>query len=171
MIDFPDEGLAIAGVIGPLKLEDILLGAKKANRLAPLQVLRADRVIGADHLRSAALHAKRAFDEGRNHADRMDVEFARYAAGERQIRKAIDKMGVPDGHDAGVVCAFGPKRRDAVQYFIDWLGLRESDAVIGADEAALRAFGITDAQLAATTPAVRMDLILEAVAAVDLMRK
>lgn len=171
MIDFPDEEIAIAGVLGPLKLEDLLLGAKKANRVAALQVVRADRVVGADHLRSAALHAKRAFDEGRNHADRMDTEFVRYAAGERQIRKAIDKMGVPDGHDAAVVCAFGDKRRDAVEYFIDWLGLRTSDAVIDGDEEKLAAFGITDAQRQATTPGLHQDLVLEAVAAVDLMRK
>lgn len=171
MIDFPDEGLAIAGVLGPLKLEDVLLAAKKANRIAPLQVLRADRVIGADHLRSAAFHAKRAFDEGRNQADNLDVEFTRYAAGERQIRKAIDKMGIPEGCEAAVVCGFGEKRRDVVEYFVDWLGLPESEAVLEADEAALKSFGITDAQLAATTPAVRMDLVLEAVASVDLMRK
>jgi tRNA threonylcarbamoyladenosine modification (KEOPS) complex Cgi121 subunit len=171
MIDLPDVELTIAGVLGPLKLEDLLLGAAKANRVAPLQVLRADRVVGADHLRSAAWHTKRAFDEGRNHADKMEVEFTRYAAGERQIRRAIEKMGVPDGHGAAVVCGFGTKRKDAVPYFIDWLGLRESDSVIEADDASLAAFGITGAQLAATTPAVQHDLVLEAVASVDLMRK
>ncbi len=171
MIDLPDADLAIAGVLGPLKLDDLLLATQKAGRIAPIQVVRADRVAGADHLRSAAWHAKRACDEGRNQADKLEVEFLRYAAGERQIRKAIDKMGVPDGHGAAVVCGFGQKRKDAVEYFVDWLGLRESDSVIEAGDDALQAFGITAEQIAATTPAAQRDLVLEAVASVDLMRK
>lgn len=171
MIRFPDEDLVVAGVRGPLKLEDILLAAKKANRVAPLQVVRADRVVGVDHLRSAARHAKRAFDEERNHADRMEVEFTRYVAGERQIRKAIEKMGIPDGHDAAILCAFGDKAADAVPYFIDFLGLVEDDAVIDASPDALDAFGITADARDATDPDHILDLALEAVAAVDLMRK
>lgn len=171
MIDCPDEVMAVAGVRGPLQLEDILLAAKKANRVAPLQVLRADRVVGLDHLRSAALHARRAFDEERNHADRLEVEFTRYAAGERQIRRAITKMGVEDGCDAAVLCAFGDKRQDAIPYFIDFLGLVEDDAVMDGDTDALAAFGITKEQIAATDPDHIHDLALEAVAHVDLMRK
>ena len=89
MKHFPDEQVAMAGVRGPIKLEDALFMAGKAARIAPVQLLRADLVFGEDHLRSAALHAARAFREGRNQADRPEVEFTRYAAGERQIKKAL----------------------------------------------------------------------------------
>ncbi len=171
MLDYPDEVSAFAGVHGPLRLDDVLLAAKKANRVAPLQILRADRVVGVDHLRSAAMHAQRAMNEGRNHADRLEVEFTRYAAGQRQIRKALDHMGVADGCPQAVVCAFGAKRADAIAYFIDFLGLKTDDAVMDASPAKLEQFGITATQMEATTPSRRLELALEAVAAVDLMRK
>ena len=170
MNDWPDEDVACQGVLGPLRLDDVLFAATKANRIAPLQVVRHDRVVGADHVRSAAAHARRAFGEGRNHAERLEVEFTRYLAGERQIRRAIEKMGIEDGAAAGLVVAFGPKRVDAVRYFVHSLGLREDDGVLAADHARLRAFGITDAQLAATDAEHQLDLALEAVAGVDLMR-
>jgi KEOPS complex subunit Cgi121 len=170
MMDFPAEQVALAGLPGPLRLEDILFEARKSGRIAPLQVVRADRVVGPDHVRSAALHAHRAFKQGRAQADTLEVEFLRYLAGERQIRKALDKMGLPDGCDAGIAIALGEKRGDALRHFIHGLGLREDDALVRADLARLRGFGITDAQLKATTPARHLDLALEAVAAVDLLK-
>jgi KEOPS complex subunit Cgi121 len=170
MMDFPAEEVALAGIAGPLRLEDILFAARKSGRIAPLQVVRADRVVGADHVRSAALHAHRAFREGRAQADTLEVEFLRYLAGERQIRKALDKMGLPEAAEAGIVVGLGPKRSDAVRHFVHSLGLREDDALVRADEGRLRSFGITDAQLRATTPARHLDLALEAVAAVDLLK-
>ena len=164
--------VAVAGVRGPLRLEDVLMYAKKANRIAPLQVVRADRVVGLDHVRSAAMHARRARDEGRAHAERDEVEFTRYLAGERQIKRALTKLGIEDGADAAIVCALGDKREDAVRYFLHALGLVEDDALLEPDEAEaagrLAAFGITDVQLRATTPGRQADLVLEAVAEVDL---
>ncbi|HEX2066920.1 MAG TPA: KEOPS complex subunit Cgi121, partial [Candidatus Thermoplasmatota archaeon] len=113
MMDFPDEQVALAGLAGPLRLEDVLFAAQKSGRIAPLQVVRADRVVGADHVRSAALHAHRAFREGRAQAGTLEVEFLRYLAGERQIRKALDKMGVPDHAPAGIAVGLGERRVDA----------------------------------------------------------
>lgn len=171
MIDFPDAAIAIAGVRGPLRLDDVLFQAKKSSRIAPLQVVRADRVLGADHVHSAATHARRAMAEGRNHAKTLEVEFVRYLAGERQVKAALDKVGIPDaGTDTGVVVAFGDHRADAVRHYLHALGLDEDDAVLRPSESKLLDFGITAQQLAATTPSRRMDLVLEAVAAVDLMR-
>ncbi|MEA3143311.1 MAG: hypothetical protein QOG31_635 [Thermoplasmata archaeon] len=170
MMDFPAEQVAFAGLPGPLRLEDILFEARKSGRIAPLQVVRADRVVGPDHLRSAALHAHRAFKEGRAQADTLEVEFLRYLAGERQIRKALDKMGLPEACPAAVAVALGERRLDALRHFVHGLGLREDDTLVRADAGRLRGFGITDAQLAATTPARHLDLALEAVAAVDLLK-
>jgi len=172
-MDYPDEEVAFAALRGPLRLEDALFTARKSNRIAPLQVVRSDLVIGADHLRSAALHAQRAQLEGRMHANSLEVEFVRYLAGERQIAAALAKMGIPDGPDgaAGVVAvAMGPKRMDALQHFTHSLGLVRDDALLDATPAKVAAFGVTDLMLQATTPAHRMDIILEMVAAVDLMR-
>ncbi|HLF16432.1 MAG TPA: KEOPS complex subunit Cgi121 [Candidatus Thermoplasmatota archaeon] len=169
MRDFPAEGVAWAGVQGDLRLADLLFIAQKANRIAPLQLVRADRVVGADHLRSAAMHARRAFDEGRNHADRLEVEFTRYLAGERQIRRALDKMGLPDKPRAVIVVAFGEKRADTITYFLENLGYPETEGLEAASEGKLSAFGVTEAALEATPEERRLDLALEAVAQVDLL--
>ena len=170
MMDFPDEEVCLAGVLGPLRLDDVLFVAAKSNRIAPLQVVRADRVVGPDHVRSAALHARRAAAEGRAHAKAPELEFTRYLAGERQIRAALGKMGLRDGEEAAVVAGLGPKRADAVQHFLHNLGARTDDAVVQASLRKLQAFGITEKALAATTPSRHLDLALEAVAAVDLLR-
>lgn len=164
------DGFAWTGVKGPLRLEDVLFQAKKANRLAPLQVVRADRVVGADHLATAAFHAKRAFDEGRNKAERLEVEFVRYLAGKRTIKEALNWMGVQDGAEAGVVIAFGDEGEKAVEYFAEMLGLITDDSVADANPAKLANFGINRAAIDATTPGRELDLALEAVAAVDLAR-
>lgn len=171
MKDYPDAEAAVVGVRGPLRLDDVLFQAKKTARIAPIQIVRADRVVGIDHVHSAALHARRAMLEGRNHAKTLEVEFVRYLAGERQVKAALDKVGIPDGGaQSGAVVAFGAKRRDALQHYLHALGLDEDDAVLVASESKLVDFGITAQQLAATTPTRRLDLVLEAVAAVDLMR-
>ena len=170
MRDYPGEQVCAAGVRGRIRLDDTLFLAERANRIAPLQVVRADRVVGERHLRSAALHAQRAAAEGRMQAKSVEVEFARYLAGERQIKAALAKVGVGEPCDAAVVVGLGPKRRDAVAHYLHAAALRDDDGVWEASAGKLAGFGITPAQLAATTPARHLDLVLEAVAAVDLAR-
>ncbi len=173
MNDFPDEQVAFAALRGPLRLEDALFTARKSNKIAPLQVVRHDLVLGSDHIRSAALHAHRAQAEGRMHAKTLEVEFVRYLAGERQISAALDKMGLPDdehGAPAAVVVALGPKRMDALQHFVHSLGLVQDNALADASDEKLAAFGVTQRMLQATTPDHHRDIVLEMVAAVDLMR-
>lgn len=170
MIDDTEHDLAAAGVRGPLTLENVLYQARKASRLAPLQVVRADRVLGLDHLRVAAHHARRAFDEDRNKADSLPVEFARYLSGRRTIREALEHVGVPERCDTAVVVAMGDKRTDAVRYFTDMLGLDEDDTLLEPTPEKLADFGLPEGLLESTPEALRIDRVLEAVAAVDLMR-
>ncbi len=171
MITFDEPAMALTGLPGPHRLEDLLFQAKKASRIAPVQVLRADVVVSPEHLRSAWWHAERAIAEGRNHADRPEVEFTRYAAGERQIKRAMTKLGLPDPPGDVVLAALGPKGKDAVRYFVEGLGLRTDDALLDGGAAALDRFGITAAAREATQPERVLDLVLEQVAMVDLMRK
>ncbi|MEK6986245.1 MAG: KEOPS complex subunit Cgi121 [Candidatus Thermoplasmatota archaeon] len=170
MMRFPEDQVALAAVRGPLKLEDALFVAKKSSRIAPLQVVRADRVLGSDHVRHAARLAARAAAEGRAQAERPEVEFLRYLAGERSISAALEKMGLPDVTSGAIVIGLGPKGSDAVEHFVHSLGLDEDDALLAPRESKLLDFGITALQLAATTPERRLDLVLEAVALVDLAR-
>lgn len=171
MMDFPDEDLALVGLQGPLRLEDVLFQARKSQRIAPLQVVRADRVVGGDHVRQAARGARRAIAEGRAQANSLETEFLRYLAGERQVKSALAKMGLPEVAESAVAVAFGAKRRDALLHFAEALGAEEDDGLVEASMAKLEAFGISQAALQATTPERRLDLALEAVAAVDLMTR
>lgn len=170
-MEFPDEELAVAGLAGPLRLEDVLFQVKKSSRIAPLQVVRADRVVGVDHVRQAARHARRAIAQGRAQANSLETEFLRYLAGERQVKSALVKMGLPEVADAAVAVGFGPKGREAIIHFAESLGCDEEDSLAAASMAKLKAFGITDLALEATTPERRLDLALEAVAAVDMMNR
>jgi tRNA threonylcarbamoyladenosine modification (KEOPS) complex Cgi121 subunit len=132
--------------------------------------VRADRVVGADHVRQAARLARRAMAEGRAQANSLETEFLRYLAGERQVKSAIAKMGLPEVSDGAVAVSFGNHRADALEHLADALGAREDDGLAAASPAKLEAFGIPAQALAATTPERRLDLALEAVAAVDLLR-
>lgn len=170
MLTFPDEGITVAGVRGPLTLDDALFQVRKSARIAALQLARADRIVGTRHVRSAALHALRAQAEGRMQANTLETEFMRYLAGERQVKSALTKMGLAEENETVVVVGFGAKAKDAVHHFVEALGLREDDSVLEANDAKLAAFGVTEQQLASTTPARRFDIALEHVALVDLMR-
>ncbi len=170
MIDRPDVEMACTGVHGPLRLDDVLFTAKKANRLAPLQVLRADRVVGIEHLVTASRLAHRALEDGRAVADRPEVEFTRYAAARRTIRDAIEHIGIPDGAEAGIVVALGPQRQAAIELFTEALGLRTDDGLVDGTDDRLRAFGVSDAQLQATDRSEHHSIALEMVCSVDLMR-
>lgn len=160
----------IIGVRGPIQLEDVLFLSKKANRIGTVQVVRADLVVGKAHLESAKLHAERAWEEGRAHAKTLDVEFLRYAAGERQIRRALDKMGLPETCDAAAIVGLGPHGDDAARYLHDGLGAKQDDSLLDASLDKLRAFGISETQLGAVTPGKELELALEVVAEVDLLR-
>ncbi|KUE74381.1 hypothetical protein AUQ37_04580 [Candidatus Methanomethylophilus sp. 1R26] len=61
-------------------------------------LLEPSMVCGRDHCVSAAMHAERAFSEGRNRSRTMATETVMYAAAERQIGKALEKMR-PKGSD------------------------------------------------------------------------
>lgn len=53
-------------------------------------------VCGPDHLLSAAEHATRAFENGTNRSKTLATEIILYAAGDRQISKAMKAMNPKD---------------------------------------------------------------------------
>lgn len=156
-------------VDGPVPLEDVLYQLRKSSRIAPLQILAGDAVLDDLHVRHAQELASRAFAQGRNQADSLPVEFVRYVSGERQIRKALAKVGATDESAQLVLVGFGDKSDDAERHFAHALGLHEAK-LPPRDEAWLLAWGISEAMLHATTPERHPDLVLERVAAVELMK-
>ncbi|MBR5998933.1 MAG: hypothetical protein IK043_00605 [Candidatus Methanomethylophilaceae archaeon] len=49
-------------------------------------------ICGKDHVISAVRHAERSFEHGTNRSKTLLTEILLYAAGERQISKALEKM-------------------------------------------------------------------------------
>ncbi|MFB6071705.1 MAG: KEOPS complex subunit Cgi121 [Halobacterium sp.] len=119
-----------------------------------VQAFDADYVADRAHLEAAVEHANRAFERGENVASDRAVEVLLYAAGRRQIRRALE-MGVGEGESEVVVVVDGNPARDAGE--VDEPGaaaavadvLDAEAATLGGDEATLRSFfDVSDAEFA-----------------------
>src|SRR5438874_6721338 len=105
-----------------------------------VQLLRADRIYGVDHLRHAAALAARAFAEGRARSADVATETLLYAAGERQIGKALARLGLQDG-----------ARGVAVVSWVEWAppaGWTRDDGELAGGPRVLDAFGIGEVERA-----------------------
>jgi tRNA threonylcarbamoyladenosine modification (KEOPS) complex Cgi121 subunit len=144
-------------------MDKILAG----NRLTNTQVLvaKADMVFGMDHLRSALYHADRAIEDGTNSSDSLAMETLLYASGERQLSTAIKKMSVSDQTEELVVAqlAGGPLEPDET-----W---RELGYATGLTADRLMRFGVTKMELSTIGERSPLELVLEMVAAVDILKK
>ncbi|WP_135807197.1 KEOPS complex subunit Cgi121 [Halorussus marinus] len=138
-----------------------------------VQAVDADLVVGESHLRAAVEHADRAFKRGENVARDPAVEILLYAAGRRQINRAL-RLGVGEG-DAPVAVAVNgldpaadeAAAADAVR---DLLASTDPDAASSdrIDTPAVREFfDVSDAELAATD-ATLAELVRERVALLDV---
>lgn len=138
---------------------------------APLQVVRGDRVWDRAHVSRAATLAARAFAEGRNRSADVAVELITYAAGDRQIARAIERLGVREGRALPLVAvAFGPRAGAALDALAARAGWRRDDGVLTTPkaEAALDELGVGPDLRASVPPEAWGGLVLERVALVDL---
>ena len=157
-------GVQVVGARGHPGHPDTRLAVARGFR--DLQILDARLVCGLDHLVSAAEHAERAMRQGTNASKALAVEFVVYASGERQIADALAKMGIRDDTTEFAVIVFGGDPAKALEA----LRLTRDDAVLAATPAKLRAFGLSEAELASVPPHRQADLVLERVALVDLLK-
>jgi len=129
-------------------------------------VLKGDLVFGADHIRSAFYHAKKAIDEGRNSSESISMETLLYASGERQLSSAIKKMSADDEteHVAVVQITPGSLRPDG-----SWTIM--PDVLPSIDRKRLKQFGIGEDVLRTVAEEKGIELVLEKVASVDLTKK
>jgi len=120
----------------------------------PIQVLDASFVAGEKHLLFTVLNALNAFEQGHNISESLEVEVLLYASGQRQIRKAIERLGLkPATSEIAVVVIAATK--DAVKGIEAKVagivpGKRE-DKVLrlqeGKAKRLMEAFDITDTEL------------------------
>lgn len=144
-------------------MDRALARAKEAG--AEILVLDDDMVFGRDHIRSAAYHAQKAIDEGRNSSDSLAMETMLYASGERQLGHAIEKMTVKD--DTGTVAI--AVIRGSMEPESGWRIARPRDD--DSERARLLRFGLTAEEIGTLRQDRAEELVLEKVAGVDVIKK
>lgn len=121
---------------------------------SPIQVLDAKLIAGEKHLLFATLNALNAFEQGQNISESLEVEVLLYASGQRQIRKAIELLGLKQD-TSEIAVAFIVANKEDVQGIEAKIativpGKRE-DTVFrfqeGKAERLIEAFDITDEEL------------------------
>lgn len=153
-----------AGTVPPLP-ELLARVAALRERGCEVQLLRADRILGRDHLAAAVARADRAFAAGRNVAASWPLEVLRYAAGERQIGRALDALGLAPGPARVASVVRGdPEPLAGLARELAW---RRDDAALEFSPEKLAAWGLDAREVAALPPARRADLGLERVALAD----
>lgn len=144
------------------KIKEISTGKNFA-----IQALDADKLACKEHLIFAIEKAQEAFKKGTNIANDLAKEIMLYAAGTRQINRAV-KIGVHDGWNNIVIAAVGDlielpvfneiMPHDVLQYS-------------GSKDSALRdIFNITEKEIEAAGSDKIPELVLERVALVDIMK-
>ncbi len=155
----------------------VLSFSKKENLV--VQAFDATAIYSTDHLISATEHARRAFQQGTNATNSLALEILLYAAGERQIEKALKKIGIKKGQQkiAFVLTdALNGKKSASIgeamkKKLLRTLHLQSDTTVIRGNGETLKRFGITEKELSTIPESHYGDLILEKIALVDIIKK
>lgn len=124
--------------------------AIKAATGATIQAFDARYVVSERHLERAVVFAERAIDREEAIADDRSVEILLYAAGRRQIERALEMGLKADTHPIVVLIDGGDVEQAATEVRSLLAVEHAPEAVLG-DETRLRQFfDITDAELDAT---------------------
>ena len=148
----------------PLFLHDQVEPRKE--RKTQVLVTKADMIFGVDHLRTALYHAKKAVAEGRNASDSLALETLLYASGERQLSSALKKMTVDDETEEVVIAKLSEgtfKPHETWKPFPDKIESPSRDR--------LQRFGLTEQELTTLGSRHPIELVMEKVAAVDIIKK
>jgi len=161
------------------KIQDINSFLKKIITLSirydmVIQVVNADFVYGKDHLFSAVEHTIRSFKNRMNSLNSPSLEMLLYASGERQIQKAIEKIGIKKRNQKIAFIFIKENNRkisdDEVEHVLSSLNLKRDDKVLEGDVDTLKRFGITEDELSTIPESKYGDLLLEKVALVDIIK-
>ena len=100
-------GLAGAKIKNP---DSTLRDLRNAFPKAQIQLMRADRIAGKEHLLMAARNAVKAFRQGYQRSQSLGMELLLYTACQRQISKAIDLIGIGPRTGAVALVAVSPDK-------------------------------------------------------------
>ena len=95
-------------------------------------------VCGKDHIISAVRHAERSFANGTNRSKTLLTETILYAAGERQISKAMSRMRPKEGCKEYALALIDVP--DELR--LDDIGMERDDSIIEPNESKAKAMGL-----------------------------
>jgi len=110
-------------------MDDVLQTISRLEKQhdSTVQLFRADRIFGREHLQAAAEMADRSWTGGIARARTLGMEIMLYAAAERQISGAIEKLGIEDGMTEIATVVIGNIEPDTI---LDALDLQRADDVL-----------------------------------------
>jgi len=137
-----------------------------------IQVFNADLIYGDKHLISAYEHAARAIKQNRNTTNSLEMEILLYAAGERQLKIAIPKMGIRKGKsNLALIAVSKDKKLDPViKNLLREFNLERDDKLLEGNENTIKNFGLNKKEIETVNKNKYQDLILEKVALVDIIK-
>jgi len=151
--------VAVAGFrnVKIANVEDFLETVRRClAKSVEVQFFDAGLVATWQHLYFAALNALNAFKNGINISKSLAVEILLYASAQRQIRKAVNLLGIKSNSKAIAVFVVGEGAKDveaALEVISEIVGGRRDDTVLELSrekiEAIRRVFEISDAELEA----------------------
>lgn len=131
-----------------------------------IQALDADKLAGEEHLRFAVEKAMNSFKTGRNIANDLAKEIMLYAAGTRQISRAM-KLGVHEGKNNIALVAIGEADLSEFIEITPAHVLRYDESK---NKALMDIFNITEEELEAVGEDRIPELVLERVALLDVIK-
>ncbi len=159
----------IEGTIFIANTEKFLEKIKKAGKYKNMviQAFDADKLAGEEHIRFAVKKAMNSFKAGRNIANDLAKEIMLYAAGTRQINRAV-KLGVHTGENNIALVAIGEAIDLSMFNEIKPKPVLQYDS--SKNDALLEIFNITEEELEARGRDKIPELVIERVALVDVTK-
>ena len=137
-------------------IDEFLRNVRKRLKHAHAQFFDAKLVASKDHLYFAALNSLKAFENGSNRSRDMAIETLLYATAQRQIRNAVDIIGMTqNSNDVAVliITETEPQADDALDKISELVSGSRDDAVLELTEEKFddirRLFRISDMELEA----------------------
>ncbi|MDI6642559.1 MAG: KEOPS complex subunit Cgi121 [Candidatus Hodarchaeaceae archaeon] len=115
VVDIAGGRASVTGIDGYLRE---LTNVDRKNRTTS-QLFNASRIAGKEHLVHAARLALIAHSTGRNFADSLNVELVCWAAAERQISRAFEKVGLCRGDKNLAILTLGATRMQVKRTMVD----------------------------------------------------
>jgi KEOPS complex subunit Cgi121 len=142
-------------------------GISSANKA--VRVLNAQKVFGKDHVLSALQKAARAFDNGQNVSDSLATETMLYMSGCRQIQEAVELFGIKE--EVGQIVIIADHSAD-IEEKLKGFPIQEDESVLeGISGKDIAGFGISGREAGSVPDKLKLDLVLERVAGVDIKKK